>query len=567
MEQVPKKPSITSPKQAEAMLKRVTELICSRAERESEKAAWLAKRSDLETAFQEEIANQLIPHKASLHGQLYDHRVFSADFENRRRDAMHQLDACQAGLWPVAEHAPTRAVLWQAQVQARHGVFRRENLPLEQELEEIKEDYVNSREQIRVEWQKELRHPSALNDALCSRQQKVRKDAWQEAAIAYFRQAPRCEDMFSDLNRLRLEMAQSVKCDTYHDFLQAQTNRRLPLRRHMNRIAGDLKSWFVPLARDRDRLHCQDLSIDHLRPWDAHAPALHGPPFLADRPQDMIPIVDRLLAAMDGEIHHWFRNLVDHGCLDLEAREDKLPGCHLLVRSPNSPPYLSLNLTANWQDLHRLLYYLGRAFHFSACSTHPYAANRFPGLEIHEASAVAFKLLTMPYWNHLFASPDQVHEAQRSHMEQVIYRINHLAAIDQFEYEVTTQPDLDAHDRCHVWSSLDGEYGRDLNWSGVDHLHGIAWHNYSALFLQPYSSGARLRANLAALSLWKISEQENTAYALDLYKKSLGMNGLTPATEFYRQWCHPLHTPEQLAVDLAVYLRERDGAFGRVRKQ
>ncbi|CAM2011385.1 hypothetical protein [Acanthopleuribacter pedis] len=565
MEQLPKKPSITSPKQAEAMLKRVNELICSRVERESEKAAWLTKRSELETAFQQEVADHLIPHSASLHGMLFDHRVFSSEFEGRWRDAMHQLDACQAALWPVAEHAPTRAVLWQAQVLARHNVHRRENLRLEHELEELKEDYALSREQVRVDWQKELRHPSALSDALNARQRKIRKDAWQEAALAFFRQAPRSEDLFDDLCGYRRDIAESVNHDTYYSYLQAKTHQRLPSRREMNRTADALKTWMVPLARERDHLLCNALSIEKLHPWDSQAPSLKGPPFLADRPRDMIPIVDRLLAAMDGELHDWFRHLVDQNCLDLEARADKLPGCHLLVRSPDQPPFLSLNLTASREDLHRLLHYLGRAFHLSIGSQQPYAANRAPGLEILEASATAFELLTLPYWNHLFNDPDHVKEAQRAYLEQIIYRINHLAAVDQFEHEVLTHRDLDAHDRCDIWVSLDNEFGRALDWRSVEHLHGVEWHNFSHLFLAPYSSGARLRANLAALSLWRISEQDNRAHALERYKKSLRLNGLTPAVEFYRQWRRPLFSVDQLAADLAVYLRERDAAPGRGR--
>lgn len=558
MEQVPKKPSITLPKQAEAMLKQMGALIQSPIQRESDKTVWLQKRSELETAFQEEVANQLIPHSASLHENLFDHRVFSSDFEDRRRDAMHQLDATQAALWATPEQAPTGAVSWQAQVQARHQVYRRENASVEHELEELKEDYAHSREQIRVEWQKEQRHPSALGDALSSRQRKVRRDAWQEGALAYFRQARRCEELFDDLTRLRFELAQSVDHETFYSYLKAKTNNRLPQRRDLNRIADALKTWLVPLARERDHLLCQRLQIDTLHPWDSQAPTLQGPPFLADHPRDLIPIVDKLFAAMDPEIHSWFGRLVDQNCLDLEARDDKLPGCHLLVRSPEQPPFLSLNLTASREDLYRLLHYLGRAFHLQACAKQPYCANRYPGLEILEASAVAFELLTLPFWNHLFDQQDHVHEAQRAYLEQRIYRINHLAAVDQFEHELLTHRDLDAHDRCDIWVSLDNEFGRALDWRSVEHLHGVAWHKFSALFLQPYASGAKLRANLAALSLWRLAEQDDPRHALQLYKKSLSLNGLTPPTEFYRQWRRNLEPVAKLTGDMAAYLRERD---------
>jgi len=223
--------------------------------------------------------------------------------------------------------------------------------------------------------------------------------------------------------------------------------------------------------------------------------------------------------------------LQDLQFLDLENRQNKVPGGYQVPLSESRVPFILLNAVGVHMDVVTLLHEGGHAFHTLAARSQPLLAYRSAPLEFSEVASVSMELIGSEYLAEFYSAVD-IQRARRTHFEAILASFPWLASVDAFQHWIYTHPGHTRAERTDAWLVLMKRFGGLVDWTGYERVRANLWHDVGHIFQCPFYFVEYGIAALGALQIWS-NWKGDPKEALVALKRGLALGGSRPLPELF----------------------------------
>lgn len=525
----------------------------------AEALQWLDDRSELAFVLEEDLAWRYI--RMNCHTDREDYtasfQFFVKEIEPRISRWSDKLDKKWLALPFSEDKQPPEIMVVNRQVRNRSALFREENVSLQAEMQVLEQVYgkVASEMSVTVKG-KELTLQQAAN-YLRSPDRNIREQVFGKIVNRRLEDKDKLSENLDQLVQLRTRIARNAGFDNYRDFRHRELARFDYSFRDCFDFHESVRVAVVPLANKINEIRKGKLGLETLRPFDLDCDP-DGRPSL--KPFHEIPELTGKAIKAFGNIDPMFGDLLrymnDHGFLDLESRKNKAPGGFNYPLYEANIPFIYMNATGNLRDLETMFHEGGHAVHSFLSSHLRWIENKELPAEIAELASMSMELISMDQWGLWFSDPADHHRAKREQLEGIVRILPWIAAVDKFQHQIYTHPEMDAEERNQVWIETMKDFGSGVvSWEGFEDYRNHYWQTQLHIFEVPFYYIEYGIAQLGALALWRKYKYDPDD-ALRRYKKALSLGYSRPIPEVYAAAGISFDFSREYLVDLMGFVGE-----------
>jgi oligoendopeptidase F len=406
------------------------------------------------------------------------------------------------------------------QVRRELEIFREENIPLQQKLNELINDYNKISGAWTVEFAGETRTMSGMARFLADADREVREAAWRAVSDRRLADADALEDLFDEMFAVRVQIAANAGFDNYRDYIFAEKQRDYSPD---DCVAYHevVEAAVVPLQREISAWVAERLGNDTYRPWDSAADPDGGSPLAPfEKVEDLKGGVERMMRRVDPELGEQFAQMREW--MDLESRPSKSQGGFMMTLPWSRRPFIFSNASGSQRDVITLLHEAGHAFHFVAAEPRNPVSGTHTPMEFNEVASMAMELLHYDTLDEFYDDTDQ-RRAIVEHLRRLPRVLTSVARGDAFQHWMYTNPDHTREERRAKWVELGERFGDGADRSGIEpERFELDWHGILHFFVVPFYFIEYGFAQLGALQV-ALNAEADWDDALDRYKGALAL--------------------------------------------
>ena len=441
-------------------------------------------------------------------------------------------------------------------VAADVGLFVEKNIKLQTQVDVLSQEYQTLTGAMMVDFEGKERTLPEMGKFLEETDQPMREAAWRASSQRRLKDKERLEDIFDEMLKLRHQIAQNAGFNNYRDYMFKALHRFDYTPDDCQKYHASVENLLAPLWRDILRRRKHELKLESLRPWDTSVdphgrqplkPFTHAPELIAG--------CKKIFHRLNAEFGREFDDMAALGLLDLESRKGKAPGGYHSPLQESRKPFIFMNAVGTDGDVRTLLHEAGHAFHSLASSHEPLFDYRHAPMEFNEVASMAMEILGGEYLS-FFYNDDDEKRSRQEHLEDIVFVLNWVAAIDSFQHWIYENPTHSRDERKAKWMDVHKCFNSDvIDWSGLETERGYLWHRQLHIFEVPFYYIEYGIAQLGALQVW-LNSRINFQDALKHYKKGLALGGSKPLPEIYQTAGIFFDFSEKTIAPLAEILRK-----------
>ncbi len=416
-------------------------------------------------------------------------------------------------------------------------LFRAENVPLEQELQNLNAEYNKITGGMTVHWRGDDIPIPRLSPFLLDPERSTREEAWRLQFKPYIDQRDQIATIFDKQLEKRQQLARNAGFANYRDYTFEAKYRYDYSPDDCETFHASVEETFVPAIARRYEKRKREMGVDSLRPWDTSHDPLGLPPLKPYTSTDQWNArSEAIFRRVDPAFGDYFATMRREHLLDLESRTGKRPGGFCTSFSYRKRPFIFMNASGVGSDVRTLLHEAGHAFHGFESSELPFLYQRQYGSEMAEVASMAMELLSSPYlkveMGGFYEHADFV-RARTEHLDGILEIFAWVATVDAFQHWLYTDKaaaDRDARDA--KWLTIWERFNPGVDWSGLDTERIARWYKQLHLFLYPFYYIEYAIAQLGALQVWRNSLTDQTKATAD-YRAALALGGSRPLPELF----------------------------------
>jgi oligoendopeptidase F len=495
---------------------------------------WLLDWSEVSAALEEEGSRRYIAmtcHTDNTDAEkAYLHFVEHVEPELKPRQfALEKIYVAH----PQREKLPQpRYAVFDRDVKNHVDLFRPENVALETEEAKLCQQYQKLIGAQTVNFRGEEKTLVQMGRYLEEPDRALRQEAWELVAKRRLQDVEKCEAIFDELIKLRMQIAKNAGLANYRDYAFRQKCRFDYTPADCVQFHEAIESEIVPAVREIQADRKRQLKQDNLRPWDlAVDPQNRAPLKPFAMVGEMVSRTQKIFDRLDGGLAAGFQQMQDLKVLDLDNRKGKAPGGYQSTLSESRVPFIFMNAIGLQRDVETLLHEAGHAFHAQATRGEDLYAYRGAPIEFCEVASMSMELLGNEFLEEFYATPE-ANRARKTHLEGIIGFFPWMAVVDAFQHWIYTHPGHTQTERKAAYLKLMDRFGGDVDWSGYEDSRVYSWHRQLHIFLHPFYYVEYGIAQLGALEVWANSKREKVK-ALTDYKGALSLGGSRPLPELF----------------------------------
>lgn len=182
-----------------------------------------------------------------------------------------------------------------------------------------------------------------------------------------------------------------------------------------------------------------------------------GNPTPKGTPDELISQARKMYSDLDKTASKYFDFMVDHGCMDLLAKEGKAGGGYMDYIPSLKTSLIFSNFNGTSGDVDVLTHEFGHALQgFLGALETEVPSYRCPGMECAEMHSMSMEYLTYPYMELFFKEDADKYRYQ--HLCDAITFIPYGCIVDAFQTYCYENPDLTHQERKAYWRKIEKEY-------------------------------------------------------------------------------------------------------------
>jgi len=425
-----------------------------------------------------------------------------------------------------------------ARFRTASEIFREENIPLAQEIEEYGARYQKLTGGLTVDWDGVEKTLPELQPYLQSPDRAIRERAFRLNCAAYAAKRDELAAIFDTLFDLRSRTARNAGFGDYEAYAFKAKCRFDYTPADCRRFHEAVEEVVAPAVERIMARRQRALGVDRLRPWDVGPDPKGREPL---RPftevGQLISTSERIFERVLPAFGTQFRTMAQAGLLDLGTRKGKAPGGYCETLHFRGQPFIFMNAVGVLDDVSTLLHEAGHCFHALEAHREPLIWQRHPGLEMCELASMSMELLAAPYLGEAtggFFSPQELARARVEHLEDVLVTLSHVASVDAFQTWIyTSGAGRDGTARDTAWLRIRSRFERGIDWEGLEAERVTRWYRQLHIFLYPFYYIEYGIAQLGALQVWRNSLRDQ-GDAVRRYQAALALGNTRSLPELYR---------------------------------
>lgn len=413
-------------------------------------------------------------------------------------------------------------------------IFREENIPLETEISSLSQKYGAISGAMDIEHDgKELTLQQAAVK-LQSTDRKLREEIYRKISSRRLADKEKLDDLFTELVKLRTEVAKNAGFDNFRDYMFASMGRFDYSPQDCFNFHESVKSEVVPLLNEIAKERKEKLKLDTLRPWDK-AVDISGKEALEpfNGADDLTQKTIQVFNQLDPFLGDCLTKMVEMKHLDLDSRKGKSPGGYNYPLSETGVPFIFMNATSTLRDMVTLLHEGGHAVHSFLMNALELTDFKNPPSEVAELASMSMELITLDYWDVFFHNEEDLKRAKKEHLQGIIETLPWVATIDKFQHWIYENPEHTVEERTKAWNDILDDFSDSItDWSGLEKFKDNLWQKQLHLYEVPFYYIEYGMAQLGAVAVWK-NYKTNPKKGLDSYMKALKMGYTRSIPEVY----------------------------------
>ena len=293
--------------------------------------------------------------------------------------------------------------------------------------------------------------------------------------------------------------------------------------------------YLVPLSIEIHKSQKDRLGYgDDTRSCDYNIFYKSGNPKPKGTPDDLIDAAKKMYGELSPVASKYFNFMVDHGCMDILAKENKAGGGYMDYIPSLKTSLIFSNFNGTSGDVDVLTHEFGHALQgFLGAEQTDVPAYRCPGMECAEMHSMSMEYLTYP-WMHLFFKED-TDKYLYMHLCDAITFIPYGCIVDGFQTYCYEHPEMTHQERKAYWRKLELEYLPHREYKDSPFLaSGGYWERQAHIFENPLYYLDYTIAQVVSLEFF-IESQEDHKKAFDKYLAFDRLGGKYPFRELLKK--------------------------------
>ena len=498
---------------------------------------WLVDRSELAFVLEEDLAWRYIRMNCHTDNKEYADlfNTFVAEIEPEASKWSDKLDdkflshPLSSRLNRKEYHVLLRTV------KNRHDLFRKENVPIQAELQVMEQEYGKIASQMTVTLDgKEMTLQQASN-YLKEPQRRIRKEAFLKITGRRLQDAEALQGVFDKLIEKRSLVAANAGFENYRDYRFRELGRFDYTVKDCEMFHESIRQTVMPLVEELHRQRIRQMKTNSLRPWDLdHDPQGRPPLQPFKRVDELVEKTSKAFIRIHPLFGALLQTMAKKGYLDLESRKNKAPGGFNYPLYESNLPFIYMNATGNLRDVETLFHEGGHAIHsYLSRDIRLIEYKELPS-EVAELASMSMELISLDYWDMFLPDNKDLNRAKKEQLEGIIRILPWIAAIDRFQHWLYTHPGHLHKERNAYWLEIMKNFSSPLvDWEGFEEYRGHSWQTQLHLYEVPFYYIEYGIAQLGALAVWKNykNDQEKT---IRQYMEALSLGYSRPIPEIYK---------------------------------
>lgn len=405
--------------------------------------------------------------------------------------------------------------------------FKPEIIPDLQEENKLSSEYTELLAKALIEYKGEKYSIPQMGKFTSSLDREVREEANKLVWGFYSDNDEKIGDIYDRMVKVRTRIAKKLG---YENFLQLGYDRmgRLDWNADDAKVYREkILTYIVPLsnkiyAAQKERLGFGDDTRfhDYAIFYKSGNPKPHG------ETKELVEAASRMYKELSPVASYYFDFMVDHHCLDLEAKPGKAGGGFMSYLPGLKTAFIFSNANGTSGDVDVLTHEFGHSLQGFLGSDNEVPDYRQPGLECCEMHSMSMEFLTHPWMEYFFK--EDANKYRYKHTCDAITFIPYGCIVDAFQTYCYENPDLTPTERKAYWRELEKTYLPHRQYKDIPFLeNGGFWMRQSHIFQNPLYYLDYTIAQVVALELFSES-MEDKEKTLEKYMAFCRLGGTLP---------------------------------------
>lgn len=501
-----------------------------------ELAHWLADRSELEAALEEDFAWRYIKMSCDTANEdlVAQFQYFATEIEPKISPINNQLNQKFVDNPFFDELDKEKYFVYKRSIKKALEIYRDENVDLFSQLQVKQQQYqsITGAMSVTINGQEyTLEQASVLLKDL---NRDVRENAWKTIQQRRLIDKDALNILFDELIKLRNQIGLNAGFENFRDFMFQHLGRFDYSPQNCYDFALAIEKEIVPILKQQAEKRREALGLDTLKPWNLEV-STSGKPALKPF-NNGTELIDKTIAcfnAINPQLGEKLSIMKANNLFDVESRKGKAPGGYNYPLAETGAPFIFMNSANSLRDLTTMVHEGGHAIH--TFLTANLALNDFKHCpsEVAELASMSMELISMDKWDVYFNNEEDLISAKKEQLIDVLKTLPWVAVIDQFQHWIYTNPNHTAADREETFKQIYSRFGAGFaDWTDFDAQFGNLWQKQLHLFEVPFYYIEYAIAQLGAIAIWK-NYKENPQQALSQYLAALALGYTKPMNEIY----------------------------------
>jgi len=526
---------------------------------------WLADRSELEAALEEDFAWRYIRMTCDTTDEklLADFQYFATEIEPKIAPISNELNKRFIESKFLKQLDQKKYFVLIRSIKKALELFREENIPLltQIQIEQQKYQGITGSMSVTLNGQEYTLEQASV--FLKDPDREIRQQAWEAITARRLEAKEQLDELFQVLLKLRHQVALNTGFENFRDYMFQAMGRFDYTPHDCYKFHEAIEKEIVPIMHDQAVKRSKALGLKVLKPWDMEVD-ISGKPALKpfNNGQELVDKSVECFSQLDPYIGERLAIMKANHLFDVDSRKGKAPGGYNYPLAETGAPFIFMNSANSFRDLTTMVHEGGHALH-TFISSH-LELNDFKHLpsEVAELASMSMELISMDKWDVFFDNEEDLKRAKRDQLKDVLKTLPWVAVVDQFQHWIYTNPKQTPAEREEAWVKIFEPFGNNFaDWTGQEKALGNLWQKQLHIFEVPFYYIEYGIAQLGAIAVWK-NYKENPQKGLEKYLAALKLGYTKTIKEIYEtagiEFNFSAHYVKELAEFVKAELKKLD---------
>ena len=408
------------------------------------------------------------------------------------------------------------------QAELRQKTFSPEIIPLLQTENKLDTEYSKLIASAKIEFDGDVYNLSKMTPFQENLDRDIRHRAQLKVSEFFQSNEDTLDRIYDDMVKVRTEIAKKLGYENYvqlgYDRLGRTDYNHEDVANYRKQIYRDV----VPLVTELKKRAAKRIGIKDPKSYDLTLSFLSGNPTPKGDRKWQVEIAKNMYEEMSTETAEFFHFMLDQDLLDLDSLPGKAGGGYCTYIPKYRAPFIFANFNGTSHDVDVLTHEAGHAFQVYS-SRDNYPQYRWPTFEAAEIHSMSMEFLAWPWIDGFFK--EDADKYKFFHLDSSISFLPYGVAVDEFQHEIYSSPDMTKEERKATWRKIEKKY---LPFKDYDDDHflekGTYWYRQGHIFGSPFYYIDYTLAQVLAFQYW-VKSRENHQEAFKSYLSLCRLGG------------------------------------------